>query len=71
MTFQLKRHPTFVSDAMESDLLETVQFFGGLDEGAHPNCVAASKRWTEFLERGDWLCEEDFYWVQVSASRVE
>ncbi|GMI15619.1 hypothetical protein TrLO_g15174 [Triparma laevis f. longispina] len=64
VTFQLKKHPTFVSDAMESDLLETVEYFGGLDGASNPFCVAASERWKSYLANNQWICSEDFYWVQ-------
>ncbi|GMH48750.1 hypothetical protein TrVE_jg7959 [Triparma verrucosa] len=63
VTFQLKKHPTFVSDAMESDLLETVEYFGNLGSG-NPYCASAASRWKEYLKNGQWICSEDFYWVQ-------
>ena len=57
VTFQLKGHPTFVSDAMESDLLETVEHFSKLG-GSHPNCAAAGERWSKYLVEGKWICRE-------------
>ena len=61
--FQLKGHPTFVSDAMESDLLETVEHFVNQKDES-PHCSAAGKRWKEYLESGKWICREDYYWCQ-------
>mmetsp|Transcript_20457 Transcript_20457/g.42873 ORF Transcript_20457/g.42873 Transcript_20457/m.42873 type:complete len:445 (-) Transcript_20457:38-1372(-) len=63
VTFQLKGHPTFVSDAMESDLLETVEHFSKL-ASTHPNCAEAGERWGNYLREGKWLCREDYYWCQ-------
>lgn len=63
VTFQLKGHPTFVSDAMESDLLETVDHFSKLAD-SHLNCAAAGERWSKYLTEGKWICREDYYWCQ-------
>lgn len=68
VTFQLKSHPTFVSDAMEKDLLETVQYFQSLDgEESYPCCVRAGRRWASYLSSGKWTCKEDKFWVQGRA----
>ena len=67
VTFQLKSHPTFVSDAMEKDLLETVEYYADLNETQFPNCKAAGQTWKKFLEDGQWKCNEDNFWVQAFA----
>lgn len=78
VTFQLKAHPTFVSDAMESDLQNTVTYFAQLDAQKYPQCRAAGKRWSEYLllnnkkssnnnnnkKKKKWICHEDYFWVQ-------
>ena len=67
VTFQLKSHPTFVSDAMEKDLLETVEYYANLDETEYPNCKAAGQRWKSYLENKQWINHEDNFWVQPGA----
>jgi hypothetical protein len=72
VTFQLKSHPTFVSDALEKDLLEHVDHFASLDAAKYPACRAAGAKWQSFLKDGKWKCHEDNFWVQPFAmvSRV-
>jgi len=67
VTFQLKAHPTFVSDAMEKDLIETVDYFISLDETRFPFAKKAAERWNTYLQQGRWKCHEDFFWVQGTA----
>lgn len=55
VTFQLKSHPTFVSDALEKDLLETVEYYAALPEDKYPNARAAGLRWQEYL-KGMYYC---------------
>ena len=62
VTFQLKSHPTFVSDALESDLLETVEHYATLDAKAFPNAQKAGALWREFLDNAQWKCVEDNFW---------
>lgn len=50
VTFQLKSHPTFVSDALEKDLLETVDYYASLSEDTFPNARAAGIRWQSYLK---------------------
>lgn len=66
VTFQLKSHPTFVSDAMESDLLEHVNHFAELpeDQGAYPNVKLSGSKWQEYLKDERWKCAENNFWVQ-------
>jgi hypothetical protein len=40
VTFQLKSHPTFVSDALEKDLRETVEHYATLDATPVPECAS-------------------------------
>jgi len=67
VTFQLKSHPTFVSDALEKDLLETVEHYASLDKEMFPNAHEAGIRWQRYLKEGSWVCHEDNFWVQPSA----
>jgi len=67
VTFQLKSHPTFVSDALEKDLLETVEHYASLDKEKFPNAHEAGIRWQRYLKEGSWICHEDNFWVQPSA----
>jgi hypothetical protein len=64
VTFQLKAHPTFVSDALEKDLRDTVQYYASLDEAKYPHCKRAGDRWQSYLDEGKWVCHEDSFWVQ-------
>ena len=67
VTFQLKSHPTFVSDALEKDLLEHVEHYAQLDGGKYPNAKKAGDTWQTFLNEGKWKCNEDNFWVQPFA----
>jgi hypothetical protein len=72
VTFQLKSHPTFVSDALEKDLLEHVAYYANANDGngqefddsLFPNAKAAGERWEKYLSEGKWVCNEDSFWVQ-------
>eukprot|EP00980_Cylindrotheca_fusiformis_P001492 scaffold346_cov116-Cylindrotheca_fusiformis.AAC.6 len=65
VTFQLKSHPTFVSDALEVDLRAHVRHYIKLDPDSFPNCQKAGETWQEFLDDGRWKCNEDNFWVQA------
>lgn len=67
VTFQLKSHPTFVSDAMEKDLLETIDYYANLDEKQYPFCKKAGARWKSYIQNQQWICHEDNFWVQPGA----
>jgi len=67
VTFQLKGHPTFVSDALEKDLFETVAHYSALSPDSFPNAHAAGLRWQKYLDEGKWICHEDNFWCQPSA----
>lgn len=62
VTFQLKAHPTFVSDAMEKDLREHIEYYANLQDFI--NSKAAGDRWLGYLKSGQWVCHEDNFWVQ-------
>ena len=66
VTFQLKSHPTFVSDALEKDLRETVEHYSALPSEKYPNAQEAGVRWQQYLKEGKWVCNEDNFWVQPS-----
>jgi len=67
VTFQLKSHPTFVSDALERDLRDTVQYYAELDANEYSAAQAAGKKWQEMLDNGKWKCAEDNFWCQAFA----
>jgi Damage-control phosphatase ARMT1-like domain len=68
VTFQLKAHPTFVSDALTKDLLATIAYYEtAVDVQQYPSCVAAATQWRGYLTTGQWKCHEDFFWVQPLA----
>lgn len=67
VTFQLKSHPTFVSDALEKDIIEHVEYYASLDGGIFPNAKIAGEQWKGFLTNGKWKCHEDNFWVQAFA----
>jgi len=63
VTFQLKSHPTFVSDALEKDLLEHVNHYAEMED--YPNAKISGMKWKSFLEDGRWKCSENNFWVQA------
>ena len=67
VTFQLKGHPTFVSDALEKDLLETITHYSSLSPDKYPNAHAAGLRWQKYIDEGKWVCHEDNFWCQPNA----
>jgi hypothetical protein len=67
VTFQLKSHPTFVSDALEKDLRETVSYYRDLDASRYPHARAAGSEWQSYLDSGAWLCREHRFWAQPYA----
>lgn len=72
VTFQLKAHPTFVSDALTKDLLDTVSYYeSSIDANQYPACHAAATKWRDYLNSGQWKCHEDFFWVQPFAMAWE
>jgi hypothetical protein len=62
VTFQLKSHPTFVSDALEKDLLEHVEYYCNLK--SYPNSKKSGETWKKVLAEGKWKCNENNFWVQ-------
>ncbi len=65
VTFQLKSHPTFVSDALEKDLRQHVTYYANeIDSTEFPFAKSAGERWQTYLEEGKWECHEDSFWVQ-------
>jgi hypothetical protein len=62
--FQLKSHPTFVSDALEKDLREHVEYYAALNGEDFGSCKQAGERWLSYLDSGKWECNENSFWVQ-------
>lgn len=61
----LKSHPTFVSDAMQKDVVETIEFMMRSDSTVDLSSTAA--RWSSHVKCGAWVLTEDDFWVQPSA----
>jgi uncharacterized protein with ATP-grasp and redox domains len=53
-----KGHPTFVSDAMDKDVKETVEYL------ASQGVTAAKERWAGYLQDGRWELHAHTYWAQ-------
>jgi hypothetical protein len=65
VTFQLKSHPTFVSDAQTKDLLGTIDYYlHTVDAKEYPHVHAAAQVWQSLIESGQWQCQEHSFWVQ-------
>jgi len=74
VTFQCKSHPTFVSDALEKDVLEHIQYYADLENedtfsssdnnNKYPNCIESGKKWQQYMEEGKFRCQEDNFWNQ-------
>lgn len=67
ITFQLKSHPTFVSDAMERDVRDTVDHYMEQDDRDFPGSHAAGQVWNEYLETGQWKLKSNACWCQPFA----
>ena len=67
VVFQLKGHPTFVSDALAKDLRQHVFALRGLDKTKFPGCTALGERWQNMLADRRWRMREDMFWVQPLA----
>lgn len=53
-----------MSDALEKDLLDTVEHYADLDASQYPSASACAKTWQSFLQNGSWQCHEDNFWVE-------
>jgi hypothetical protein len=67
ITFQMKSHPTFVSDALTKDLMETIEYYEQLDPIQYPGCVRSGQQWRTYIQNQQWICNEDRFWVQPLA----
>jgi hypothetical protein len=67
VTFQMKSHPTFVSDALIKDLVATIEYYEQLDPIQYPSCVRSGQLWRTYLQNQQWVCREDRFWVQPLA----
>eukprot|EP01023_Acetabularia_acetabulum_P004685 TRINITY_DN1199_c2_g1_i2.p1 TRINITY_DN1199_c2_g1~~TRINITY_DN1199_c2_g1_i2.p1 ORF type:complete len:460 (-),score=80.07 TRINITY_DN1199_c2_g1_i2:385-1728(-) len=66
VVFQMKAHPTFVSDALPKDLLFT------LNTLKHPSqkqqeCSVAAKRWEQYIQDGKFILKSNLFWCQSLA----
>jgi hypothetical protein len=57
---ELKPHPTFVSDAMIKDVLDTVAF---LKRSADPGVIGFAHRLDKHLENGRLQLRDDYFWT--------
>lgn len=60
MTFHLKAHPTFVSDAVARDVLDTAAFFRA---SPHPQVNRLGERLETALSAGRLVLTSHFYWT--------
>ena len=67
VTFQMKSHPTFVSDALTKDLMATIEFYEQLNPIQYPGCVQSGQHWRSYIQNQQWICKEDRFWVQPLA----
>jgi len=61
---QLKGHPTFVSDAMEKDLMFMLDYMRNVPDDARLHELA--ERWLDRVRSGQWILREDAFWAQGS-----
>ncbi len=59
VTFHLKAHPTFVSDAMSKDVRQTLSFLTDTQNSA---ATAMAARLSDHLQRGSFELRQDFCW---------
>eukprot|EP01116_Phalansterium_solitarium_P003552 TRINITY_DN14371_c0_g1_i1.p1 TRINITY_DN14371_c0_g1~~TRINITY_DN14371_c0_g1_i1.p1 ORF type:complete len:317 (-),score=93.24 TRINITY_DN14371_c0_g1_i1:49-999(-) len=64
VTFQLKAHPTFVSDAMIKDF---ELHFRLLEQDDSPAVQEFAKRWRGYVTSGQWVLTDDYYWNSPEA----
>lgn len=58
VVFHTKGHPTFVSDAMDKDVQETIEYL------AAAGVFAAKDRWVSYMKTGQWELHAHNYWAQ-------
>jgi Damage-control phosphatase ARMT1-like domain len=58
----LKAHPTFVSDAMAKDVMDTIDYLRRSD--SPPESSALGQRWNAHVQSGRWILADDFFWAQ-------
>mmetsp|Transcript_14082 Transcript_14082/g.44810 ORF Transcript_14082/g.44810 Transcript_14082/m.44810 type:complete len:248 (+) Transcript_14082:858-1601(+) len=63
LVLQLKAHPTFVSDAMDKDVMHMVTALEA-SGATHPAAAELGARWRQRIESGEWVLKENFFWVQ-------
>lgn len=66
---QLKSHPTYVSDAMEKDVMHTIHFlqsWSGKD-GSETATGILGNRWANHVTNKKWILTEHSFWVQPQA----
>mmetsp|Transcript_10808 Transcript_10808/g.14027 ORF Transcript_10808/g.14027 Transcript_10808/m.14027 type:complete len:440 (-) Transcript_10808:312-1631(-) len=64
VVFQLKAHPTFVSDAMSKDMMWMIDTMAELDDEKYPFCKSTGLKWQSLVAEGKWELKENFFWVQ-------
>lgn len=58
----LKGHPTFVSDALSKDVLNTIEF---LRHRSNSNGMSRlGERWASYIESEQWKLLDDLFWAQ-------
>lgn len=64
VTFHTKAHPTFVSDATNTDCMGTIDFLCGVDAD---HTVALANAFRDYVDHGKFQFVEDLFWCQPTA----
>ena len=64
VTLHLKGHPTFVSDAIEADVLWLLERMALGSGSVCDELATLAGRWLQHLGEGRWVTREDLYWAQ-------
>lgn len=67
--FHTKGHPTFVSDALSDDVIGTINFLAGIEDGnkAHEATSALAAKLQEHLKSHRFMLDDDLFWCQPTA----
>lgn len=61
ITYYTKGHPTFVSDATNSDALETIDF---LESSSHQPTADLAHAFADYVRKGQFVFDSDLFWCQ-------
>eukprot|EP01024_Parvocaulis_polyphysoides_P021258 TRINITY_DN20068_c0_g1_i1.p1 TRINITY_DN20068_c0_g1~~TRINITY_DN20068_c0_g1_i1.p1 ORF type:complete len:452 (-),score=62.49 TRINITY_DN20068_c0_g1_i1:198-1376(-) len=66
IVFQMKGHPTFVSDALPKDFEYTVKTLKNKSFNK-PQCSVAAERWEQYIQDGRFVLKSNLFWCQSLA----